>query len=154
MNRGFQAYDKFMNILSRVKYKDNWELSVLPHDPVHKTEFLVFLTTMRVRSIDPPHELTKVSMSHMIPADHILNWGETAIVKHIIFKGITDLEIHEAQEWFLYNDVRVLDPHGASLPLGRDRGKEDRLLEFPCKVCAGTFSHFPTCPMLYKEAKV
>ena len=99
-----EVQQRFYNQISKVSYKDGTIFTVNPGDHENTIIFQVGL------EVDHLEEDKKIKIfGRRVTFDVAML--DFASILNAIFDLIMELEKHEAEEWFKFNDKQVINPH-------------------------------------------
>jgi hypothetical protein len=107
---------KRREILARITYKPNWTLEVWG-DHLHVAADVgdaAVPAVPVVPDVSDPRKIVKIAIGRTIPED-LKEADFVDFIRH----AITDLELHERDEWFKFDGVPVKEPHVDRMEKGK-----------------------------------
>lgn len=103
----------FTGIVRSIKYKPGWDFDVVVPDEELDRVFPGYLPMLRILATVPHRDnpATSVVVEARAPIPFAYEDMDLGVIYRWIREVAVGLELHEVDEWFLVDGVRVFDPH-------------------------------------------
>lgn len=112
--------ERVRSLLKKVTYKPGWVITAFDHRTMQepRSDFFSFHNTtrivLRILCLQPDTisgRQTEIAHHSSLSIFDVANMKDEQLVTYFIARAIRDMELHEMDEWFKFDDIHVKDPH-------------------------------------------